>query len=317
MLQKLTAGTLKGNWATLLLPIHPDDSINYDKLSAEISFLAKAGVDGIYSNNTAGEFYNLTENEYDKVQQLLSGICIDNNIRFQIGVSHPSPIVSLERVKRAVALKPDAFQVILPDWVSVTPQEQIAFLQRIAASAGDIPLVLYHPPHAKSIILAQHFQTLKAAVPALIGVKLASGDAQWFANMRKYRPDLAIFVPGHLLATGIKERVASGAYSNVACLNPVGAQWWRQLMQVNLEKALEIESRISQFFDECIIPFKSAGYSNPAQDKFLAAIGGWAEIGTRLRWPYQSIDQTEVEKAQSVYRKLLPEFNDNYNLMTH
>ena len=32
----LTADTLKGNWATLLLPIQPDDSIDFFRLSEEI-----------------------------------------------------------------------------------------------------------------------------------------------------------------------------------------------------------------------------------------------------------------------------------------
>src|SRR4051812_6546903 len=101
-MQRLTADTLKGNWATLLLPINSDDSIDYSKLSDEIDYLIAAGVDGIYSNGTAGEFHNQTEAEFDKVNQLLSEKCLSASMRFQVGASHPSPIISLERVRRAV-----------------------------------------------------------------------------------------------------------------------------------------------------------------------------------------------------------------------
>ena len=110
------------------------------------------------------------------------------------------------------------------------------------------------------------------------------------------------------MATGVKEGVASGAYSNVACISPRGAQIWWELMQTDLSAALEIQERILKFFDECIVPFKEAGYSNPALDKFLAAVGGWSQVGTRLRWPYKWIAETEVEAVRAKAKKYLPEF---------
>jgi len=227
---------------------------------------------------------------------------------FQIGASHPSPVISLQRVRRCVALAPDAFQVILPDWVVASSEEQVDFLRRIAEVAGGIPLVLYNPPHAKQVLTPSGLLRLSRAVPSLIGVKLASGDAQWFAEMRSLDMDMSVFVPGHLLATGVRERVASGAYSNVACLSPRGSQAWWQLMSTDLDAALKIQERILEFFASCIVPYKNAGYSNPALDKFLAAVGGWGSVGTRLRWPYKWIGEGEVAGAREVARRLLPEF---------
>lgn len=304
----LTSKNLKGNWGTLLLPINTDDSIDYQRLSEEIDRLIEAGLDGIYSNGTAGEFHNQTETEFDKVQQVMAEKCQAAGMPFQIGISHPSPIISLERLQRTVALRPDAFQVILPDWVTVTDDEQIDFLARIAEAAGTIPLVLYNPPHAKLVLSPADLLKISKAIPQLIGVKLASGDAQWYKDMRTQAPDLSIFVPGHLLATGIREKVASGAYSNVACLSPKGSQTWWQLMQTDPDKALQVQANILQFFATCIVPYKNAGYSNPALDKFLAAIGGWGTVGTRLRWPYKWIAEEEVAAARIVAKRLLPDF---------
>ncbi|MCW3110433.1 MAG: dihydrodipicolinate synthase family protein, partial [Segetibacter sp.] len=178
-MEKLTADTLKGNWATLLLPINPDDSIDYARLSDEIDYLVAAGVDGIYSNGTAGEFHNQTEVEFDKVNQLLSEKCLAASMSFQVGASHSSPIISLERVRRSVSLKPDAIQVILPDWVIATDTEQVEFLKRIAYEAKGIPLVLYNPPHAKSVLQPKEYLKFKEDVPELIGIKVLSGDLQW------------------------------------------------------------------------------------------------------------------------------------------
>jgi len=307
-MEKLTAATLKGNWATLLLPINPDNTINFKQLAGEIDSLITAGVDGIYSNGTAGEFHNQTEVEFDKINQLLAVKCHMAGMRFQIGASHPSPIISLERVKRSTVLKPDALQVILPDWVAANAEEQVIFLQEIAANSNNIPLVLYNPPHAKTVLTVDDLQQLVNAVPQVIGVKLLSRDEQWMADMQQLAQQIAVFVPGHFLASGFKSKVASGSYSNVACINPKAAQKWWGLMQTDIGAALDIEQRMLQFFKECIAPYQQKQYSNPALDKFLAAIGGFVKTGTRLRWPYKFISENDVVPARERAMQLIPEF---------
>jgi dihydrodipicolinate synthase/N-acetylneuraminate lyase len=290
----LTANTLKGNWGTLLLPIQTNDAIDYAKLSEELDALIAAGIDGIYSNGTAGEFYNQTEEEFDTVNSLLAEKCRRSRMPFQIGVSHPSPILSLERLRRTRAWQPSAFQVILPDWVVPTAEEQVEFLAKMANVAGPIPLVLYTPPHAKLALHPPDFERLAKAVPQLIGIKVADGDSSWYEAMRRYSSGLSVFVPGHHLATGFREKVGAGAYSNVACIHPQAAQRWWELMQTDLDEALTVERRINAFFAEAIIPYKNRGFSNPALDKLLAAVGGWASVSTRLRWPYRSIPEADV-----------------------
>jgi dihydrodipicolinate synthase/N-acetylneuraminate lyase len=234
--------------------------------------------------------------------------CRRNRTPFQIGASHPFPLIALERVRLTVRLQPSAFQVILPDWVVAGPGEQVVYLQRMAEAAEGIPLVLYNPPHAKSVLGPQELAQLAARAPAMIGIKTGAGDRDWYAGIRIHVKGLSIFVPGHLLATGVAEQVAAGAYSNVACLSPRGAQAWWRLMRTDLPEALRIQQCIGEFFDRCIRPYKEAGYSNPALDKFLAAVGEWGSVGTRLRWPYKWIDEKDAAAARAVAKKLLPEF---------
>jgi dihydrodipicolinate synthase/N-acetylneuraminate lyase len=125
-MKPLESSEVYGNWATLLLPIEEDDTINYIKLGDQIDILIAMGVDGIYSNGTAGEFYNQTEEEFDRISALLAEKCNAAAMPFQIGCSHMSPKISLERIKRVVALQPGAIQVILPDWSKPSLQESLA-----------------------------------------------------------------------------------------------------------------------------------------------------------------------------------------------
>ena len=112
----LTHTTLVGNWATLLLATNKNGEIDYKRMGDEIDILIASSPCGIYSNGTAGEFYTQNEEEFIKTSELLAEKCSAASIPFQIGVSHMSPQISLNRLQAVKSLNPGAVQVILPDW---------------------------------------------------------------------------------------------------------------------------------------------------------------------------------------------------------
>ena len=302
------AADIRGNWATLLSVWNGDDTLDLGRLAAEIDTLIVANVDGIYSNGTAGEFHAQLEHEFDQISEPLAEKCNAAGMPFQIGVSHMSAQISRERLRRTVPLAPTAVQVILPDWFPTTEAENIRFLTTMAEVANGIGLVLYNPPHAKRRLRPKEVGRLVHEVPSLIGLKTAGGDDDWDAEMRKHLSDVSVFVPGHHLASGVKQG-AHGAYSNVACLNPAAAQKWTDLMRTDLPAALEIESRLRQFILEHITPYiTEQGYCNGACDRLMALVGGWADVGGSMRWPYRSIDPHEADRLRPIAASLIPEF---------
>lgn len=304
----LSSGTIRGNWATLIIPIQAGGSIDFRALETEIDQLISFHPDGIYSNGTAGEFYNQTEEEFDRISELLAAKCRRSGTAFQLGCSHMSPMTSLQRVKRAVPLAPGAIQVILPDWYPPSMAEIIDFLRVIGDAARPIGLVLYNPPHAKKRLDPQDYgEIIRSGVP-VIGCKTAGGNENWYKEMKTYSDNLSLFVPGHTLASGYILG-AHGAYSNVACLHPGAAQRWYECMKTDPDSALELETRIRRFMGDHIIPFITReGYSNQAVDKLLVAIGGWSDLSPRLRWPYRSISADAVPFLHKAARNLIPEF---------
>ena len=306
-MKPLGASEIYGNWATLLLPINEDESIDFVRLGDEVDAIIRARVNGIYTNGTAGEFYAQTEAEFVQVSALVAERCEKAGVPFQIGASHTSPQTSLERVRRATEFKPSAIQVILPDWLPVSDDEALAFLQRMAEAADPIGLVLYNPPHAKRVLKPFVYSKLKKAVPGLVGVKVMDGDAAWYQQMRDHATGLSVFVPGHHLANGYRQG-AAGAYSNVACLSPAGAQRWYELIKADIGAALEIEAKVRRFIAVHVTPFKvNFEYSNAALDKLMAAIGNWCDMSPRLRSPYKWIQESEAERLRPVAREMLPE----------
>ena len=306
----LNPSSLYGNWATLLLATDEKGMIDYRRLADEIDVLIAAGSSGIYSNGTAGEFYSQSEEEFLKVSELLAEKCEAAGMSYQIGVSHMSPQISLKRLQAIKHLKPGAVQVILPDWFPVTLEESVVFMQKMEAQADGIPLVLYNPPHAKVKLTPKEWMAIKKAVPSLIGVKVfdQNRNMEWYREVRENVQDISVFIPGHHLATGISSG-GHGAYSNVACINPFAAQKWYKMIETDRYGALELEERINRFMSALITPFITEGrYPNHACDRFMALVGGWADVGAKLRWPYRSIPESLVEDVRNKAKNIIPEF---------
>lgn len=309
-MKPLNHNEIYGNWATLLLTTDKRGQIDFVKLADEIDVLIASRPNGIYSNGTAGEFYSQTEEEFDRISQLLAEKCEEASMAFQLGVSQMSPQLSIERLRRSRYLNPSAFQIILPDWFPVTLKESIDFLQKMSDEAREVGLVLYNPPHAKRVLHPEEWRILKRAVPDLVGLKVSDqeGSETWYEKARQHSEGLSLFIPGHRLATGLKYG-AKGTYSNMACLNPFAAQrWYEQIIQ-DPEAGFELEKRINQFLGRYIHPLITEhSYSNQACDRFLALIGGWADIGGKMRWPYKSISSEYIKEIRSAAIKLIPEF---------
>ena len=297
-----------GTWATVLLPIDERDQIIRDKLDDQLAYLVGSGVQGVYTNGTAGEFEMQTEEEFDWLTERVAAACGRAGMAFQIGVSHTSPTVLMERLRRARTVNPTGFQFILPAWSALNDNEVIDFCKRVAEEAQGKPLVLYSPPHAKRPLDRVMFGRVASAVPSIKAVKLVDGDEAWYAQMREHAPGLALFVPGHQLATGYG-RGAAGSFSNVAALSPRGAARWFEQMKTDLPAALDLERRIRAFQAAHVHPRMKGpdALSNQAADKLLATVGNWADVGTRVRWPYRSFEQGDAEGLRPVAREMMPE----------
>jgi dihydrodipicolinate synthase/N-acetylneuraminate lyase len=298
---------LKGVWGAVLLPVDATGEIEWSALNDQLSALGTSGLHGVYTNGTAGEFHGQTEAEFDRLSEAVAIFCQATHLPFQIGVSHTNARVARERLGRIASLRPDAAQVTLPDWWAPTYNEVERFIGGMASAAPHVPLVLYNPPHAKRRLSLGEIAKLRASVPGLVGAKLPGGGEAWYAQLREKLADIAVFIPGHFMASGCLAG-GRGSYSNVACLSPSGAaRWWRQLFD-DQQAALALESRIVRFMNDHVLPLATAhGLSNAALDKALAAAGGWAPIGQRLLWPYTWAPDEAVAHLGTVARRDLPE----------
>ncbi|SMY08899.1 dihydrodipicolinate synthase family protein [Flavimaricola marinus] len=296
-----------GIWGAVLLPISADGEIDFSALADLVDVLCQSGVAGIYTNGTAAEFFNQTEAEFDKITELVLDRTSKAGVHVQIGVSNSNPRVARERLCRMVGRGVAAVQVTLPDWWPPSPTEQLRFLAGMAEVADGLPMVLYNPPTAKARIDVQGIMRLRAATPTLVGVKVAGGDEDWFAQRRAMLGDMSVFVAGHTVAFG-RPLGADGAYSNVACLSPRGAVTHWEQIETDPTAALDLERRFRQFLQSTMIPLaRDHGLSDAALDKAMAAAGAWGAISPQLMWPYSSATPEMIAQIRKSALDHVPE----------
>ncbi|MFC3831582.1 MULTISPECIES: dihydrodipicolinate synthase family protein [Deinococcus] len=96
----LTADGIHSTWVTVLLPVRENDTVDYAALERQVQALVAAGVDGVYTNGTAGEFHTQDDDEFLEVSTVVARICGCSGTPFQLGVSHPVAQTSLARLRR-------------------------------------------------------------------------------------------------------------------------------------------------------------------------------------------------------------------------
>ncbi len=313
-MEPLTPNTLQGTWSTILLPLDESENINWGGIESQLNAFAEAKVNGIYFNGTAGEFFSQTDEEFLRLATTVADFCHERNIAFQIGATHPQATDTLKRIKETHHLSPGAFQIILPEWTPLNWEELHRFLERVIATAHPIPIVLYNPPYAQKILQPEEWSEIATAFPALIGIKVAGGDAAWHEAMREAAEKLSVFVAGIRLASGIIKGCARGSYSNLACLSPKGAVQWGRRILTDPDLALQQEEEITRVFERAIAPFRGK-FSNSALDKALAAAGGWAELSPTTRWPLASIPSSDIQNLATQFREGLPFLFEENNSM--
>ncbi len=119
----------------------------------------------------------------------------------------------------------------------------------------------------------------------------------------------SVFIPGHTLASGLAQG-AHGAYSNVACLSPAGAQRWYELCVNDPAAGARSQERIGAFWQANVAPLITThGMANMAADKAAAVAGGWLPgLNARLRWPYRGATPEMIARIAEAARREVPEW---------
>lgn len=171
-----------GAGVAIVTPMHPDGSVNFDKLGELIEFQIANRTDSIIITGTTGEASTLTEEEHvecirfavDKTAKRIPVIA---------GTGSNCTETAIYLTKEAEKAGADGALVVTPYYNKATQKGLIQHFSMIARSA-DLPIVLYSVQSRTGVnIQPETVAALNRACDNIVAVKEASGNISQVADI--------------------------------------------------------------------------------------------------------------------------------------
>lgn len=160
----------------ILTPFRDDGRIHEDALRAQVTRLVDAGVDGIVTTGTMGEFRSLSEAERSAV----IGTALETvagRVPVTVGVSSDSAEHSSSIARAAARAGASSLMCLPPLSYRADLGELVAFFSQVA-QATDLPLMIYNNPSGSGTDLDPATLARLARIENVAAVKETSGDAR-------------------------------------------------------------------------------------------------------------------------------------------
>ncbi len=254
---------LEGSIVALVTPFHEDGSIDFEALARLVDFHLQHGTDAILTLGTTGESSTMTDEEDNSVVEAVVKQ-VAGRIPVIAGSGSNSTATMLDKSLSYQRLGADGLLIITP-YYNKSNEEGIYQHFKVVADAVDLPCILYNIPGRCGCSISYHNMERLAAHPNIMGVKEASGNVTFAAQVaqllsddfRMYSGEDALTVP--LMSLG-----ASGTISVWADIQPALVhEMCRAYLDGNVDRAREIQVAaqpiISALFSEVNpIPVKEA-----------------------------------------------------------
>ena len=172
---------IRGVIPPILTPMDEEENIDEAELRNQVNRLIDAGVHGIFAFCTNGEGYILSEEEKERVLEIVIEETA-GRVLVYAGTGAVSTRDTIRLSKRAKDMGADVLSVITP-WFAAASQEELIEHYTAVAKAVDLPIVLYNIPARTGNALTPASVATLARVDNIVGAKDSSGN---FDNMLQY-----------------------------------------------------------------------------------------------------------------------------------
>jgi 4-hydroxy-tetrahydrodipicolinate synthase len=163
----------------MLTPLNPDESLDEASLRNLVDFLINAGVHGIWSMGTTGEFAGLPEAERAKgvtatVDQVNKRVPVIANI------GDSSTGLALKHARHAVEAGADALALTPPHYYPHSMDEMLTHFRTMKQAYPDLPLFIYNIPQTVKVKMSLQTTLQLAREGTVQGIKDSQNDLRWF-----------------------------------------------------------------------------------------------------------------------------------------
>ncbi|MBI1336694.1 MAG: 4-hydroxy-tetrahydrodipicolinate synthase [Phycisphaera sp.] len=164
-----------GAFTALVTPFH-HGQVDYDRLTEQVQFQIKGGIDGLVPVGTTGESPTLSHEEHRKVIEHVVKIAkASGKVQVIAGAGSNATSEAVELTRHAARVGADAALSVNPYYNKPTQEGLYRHFMAIA-DAGDIDIVLYNIPGRTGIALTPQTVARLAEHPRIVAIKEATGS---------------------------------------------------------------------------------------------------------------------------------------------
>jgi dihydrodipicolinate synthase/N-acetylneuraminate lyase len=302
----LTKENLRGVWASIVMPWDKDGNFDEATFRENAAKLVEAGVHGIYTTGSTGEFYALDFDEFEYMVDVFADETVGKTLT-QVGCTWINTRDSIRMARYAADKGIDGVQVGIPFWMALNDDEVLRYFIDLSQACPDVGIVHYNTGRAKRFLTGRDYQCICDKVPNLIGTKYGSSEFAAWMELQINGPELNHFVGEGDLVMGMMFG-AKGMYCSHALMNPkFMLDWYGMCERGEWDEAIKIQWRISRWLVKDVYPLITAGHLDPTLDKAFQEMAGWLKGSRWTRPPHDPLSDEEMARLIEGSRQHYPE----------
>lgn len=305
---KLTRENFVGPWAGLPVAWTTDNRFDEATYRQDVVSCCKAGMPGVYTGGTTGEFYAMEFDEFKAVARATVEECRRHGKPCMIGCSSTYTLGAARRAAYAAELGADAIQVAVPFWMEMPADGIVPFFREVANAAPGLALSVYETRRAKVALTLDQHRAIKDAVPNYLMVK--SNDATLGhepAGCAELSRFVNVFVSENLFGS-LGRCGARGGCSSVVYWAPrfiLGL--WAKVERQDWPAVDADCAQVEKLFQFLFQQWGGRGLTDTGYDRLGGVAGGVLKTNLTGRAPYPSATAADVKILRDWCRANLPE----------
>jgi 4-hydroxy-tetrahydrodipicolinate synthase len=307
MRRQLTRENLHGVWAAVATPFDEDDRFDEAVFRENIRRLHAAGVHGIYTTDSDGEFYAIELEEFGRIVAAFADETQRLGIPTQVGVTWCNTQGMVDRLRVAAGHGILGAHVGHPFFMPMTPESYKEFWQDMQRAVPEwFALVHYNTPRVHNYQLGPDYAALAKEVPNLIGSKHTGSSVPEFLTLMACSPELSHFTGEHAMAP-FMILGARGVYSWFVNFNaPYMVAWYDDIVSGRWPEAIARQQRIHAFITAMSM-LMGTGNLHGIVGKALTATSRFLVPANRTRRPYLPVPEETVRAFQRLAEEQFPD----------
>jgi 4-hydroxy-tetrahydrodipicolinate synthase len=300
MHEGLTRGNLHGVWAAIATPFDDDDRFDEGVLRENMRRLHAAGVHGIYTTDSDGEFYAIELDEYRRIVDAFSDEAQRLGIPTQVGVTWSNTQGIVDRLRYAAARVILGAHVGHPFFMPMTPESYRVFWQDVRqAVPKSFALIHYNTPRVHNYQRGPDYATLQREIPNLVGTKHVGAEFPEFLTLVSDAPELSHFA-GEYAFTPYAMFGARGIYSWFANFNArYIVDWYDDLRAGRWQEAIHRQRRMHAFMRASEVLHED-GNLHGVLGKAITACSPFLVSNNRTRRPYLPVHEETLRRFRRI-----------------